>query len=71
MASRWARCSTDHAAFGRNRPNADNVIDCQSLERSLREKPVPTFSQRALAEFRAGRCAHARPARKRAFRVRA
>ncbi|MBM3551345.1 MAG: hypothetical protein FJX45_06140 [Alphaproteobacteria bacterium] len=39
----------DHAAFGRNRPNADNVIDSISLERARREKPVPTFSQRALA----------------------
>ncbi|MBM3562466.1 MAG: glycerol-3-phosphate dehydrogenase [Alphaproteobacteria bacterium] len=38
----------DHAAFGRNRPNADDVIDSKSLERALREKPVPTFSQRAL-----------------------
>ncbi|PWB91670.1 hypothetical protein C5688_03925 [Methylocystis sp. MitZ-2018] len=42
----------DHAAFGRNRPNADNVIDSQSLERALCEKPVPTFSQRALASAR-------------------
>ncbi|MEF3364915.1 double-strand break repair helicase AddA [Methylocystis sp. 9N] len=38
----------DHAAFGRNRPNADNVIDSESLERALREKPASTFSQRAL-----------------------
>ncbi len=38
----------DHAAFGRNRPNADNVIDSKSLERAMCEKPVPTFSQRAL-----------------------
>ncbi|TLG76839.1 hypothetical protein FEV16_08830 [Methylocystis sp. B8] len=40
----------DHAAFGRNRPNADNVIDSKSLERALREKPDSTFSQRALCE---------------------
>ncbi|MBM3561770.1 MAG: hypothetical protein FJX16_03375 [Alphaproteobacteria bacterium] len=40
--------SLDHAAFGRNRPNADNVIDSKSLERARCEKPVPTFSQRAL-----------------------
>ncbi|MEF3367143.1 squalene--hopene cyclase [Methylocystis sp. 9N] len=38
----------DHAAFGRNRPNADNVIDSKSLERASREKPGSTFSQRAL-----------------------
>ncbi len=37
----------DHAAFGRNRPNAENVIDSRSLERAACEKPVPTFSQRA------------------------
>jgi hypothetical protein len=42
------RSLLDHAAFGRNRPNADNVIDSKSLERALREKPVPTFSWRAL-----------------------
>jgi hypothetical protein len=39
----------DHAAFERNRSNADNVIDFNGLERALREKPVPTFSHRALA----------------------
>jgi hypothetical protein len=39
----------DHAAFGPNCPNAENVIDSQGLERALREKPAPTFSQRALA----------------------
>ncbi|MEF3367616.1 high frequency lysogenization protein HflD [Methylocystis sp. 9N] len=39
----------DHAAFGRNRPNADNVIGSKNLERALREKPDSTFSQRALA----------------------
>ena len=38
----------DHAAFERNRSNAENVIDSKSLERASREKPVPTFSQRAL-----------------------
>ncbi|MBM3550839.1 MAG: methyltransferase domain-containing protein [Alphaproteobacteria bacterium] len=47
----------DHAAFGRSRPNADDVIDSSDLERASREKPVSTFSQRALtrhwrAEFR-------------------
>ncbi|MBM3578175.1 MAG: hypothetical protein FJX40_11050 [Alphaproteobacteria bacterium] len=39
----------DHAAFRRNRLNADDVIDSKSLERALREKPASTFSQRALA----------------------
>ncbi|MEF3366501.1 lipid-A-disaccharide synthase [Methylocystis sp. 9N] len=39
----------DHAAFGRNRPNADHVIDSKSLERALSEKPDSTFSRRALA----------------------
>ncbi|MBM3551780.1 MAG: hypothetical protein FJX45_08440 [Alphaproteobacteria bacterium] len=29
-----------------------SVIDSKSLERALREKPVPTFSQRALAPAR-------------------
>ncbi|MCX7899704.1 MAG: hypothetical protein N2444_06435, partial [Methylocystis sp.] len=38
----------DHAAFGRNRPNAENVIDSKSVERALSEKPDSTFSQRAL-----------------------
>ncbi|MBM3576421.1 MAG: hypothetical protein FJX40_01915 [Alphaproteobacteria bacterium] len=38
----------DHAAFGRNRPSANNVIDSKSLERAPCEKPVSTFSQRAL-----------------------
>jgi uncharacterized protein (DUF58 family) len=37
----------DHAAFGQDRPSADNVIDSKSLERALREKPASTFSQRA------------------------
>jgi two-component system sensor histidine kinase UhpB len=40
----------DHAAFGRNRPNVDDVIDSQNLERASREKPDSTFSQRALDE---------------------
>ncbi|HTO80021.1 MAG TPA: hydantoinase/oxoprolinase family protein [Methylocystis sp.] len=38
----------DHAAFERNLSNADNVIDSKSLERASREKPVSTFSHRAL-----------------------
>ena len=38
----------DHAAFERKRSNADNVIDSKSLERALCEKPVSTFSRRAL-----------------------
>ncbi|MBM3561928.1 MAG: hypothetical protein FJX48_01965 [Alphaproteobacteria bacterium] len=42
------RSALDHAAFGRNRPNADNVIDSKRLERALCEKPDSTFSQRAL-----------------------
>ncbi|ARN80899.1 hypothetical protein DSM21852_00430 [Methylocystis bryophila] len=40
--------SLDHDAFERNRSNADNVIDSKVLERDWREKPVPTFSLRAL-----------------------
>jgi LPS-assembly lipoprotein len=36
----------DHAAFGK--PNAENVIDSENSERALRERPVSTFSQRAL-----------------------
>jgi SagB-type dehydrogenase family enzyme len=39
----------DHAAFRRNRLNAENVIDSEKLERALREKPASTFSHRALA----------------------
>jgi len=46
-----AASTLDRAAFGRNRPNAENVIDPKSLERALCEKPAPTFSQRALAGF--------------------
>ncbi|MDR3408567.1 MAG: DNA polymerase Y family protein [Methylovirgula sp.] len=38
----------DHAAIGRNRPVADNVIDSKSMERAYCEKPASTFSQRAL-----------------------
>ena len=34
----------DHAAVGRNRLNADNVIDSKSLEHALCEKPVPFFA---------------------------
>ncbi|MBM3576828.1 MAG: class I SAM-dependent methyltransferase [Alphaproteobacteria bacterium] len=36
----------DHAAFGRDIPNADDVIDSKSLECALREKPGSAFSQR-------------------------
>ncbi|ARN83210.1 hypothetical protein B1812_21395 [Methylocystis bryophila] len=39
----------DHAASRRNRLKAENVIDSKSLERDLCEKPVSTFSHRALA----------------------
>ncbi|ARN81101.1 glycosyltransferase [Methylocystis bryophila] len=39
----------DHAAFRQNRLNAENVIDSKSLERDSCEKPVSTFSHRALA----------------------
>ncbi len=49
LAATRAVGALDHAAFGWNRPNADNVIDSKSLERALREKPDSTFSQRALA----------------------
>jgi len=38
----------DHAAIGRNRPIAENVIDSKSVERAYCEKPASTFSQRAL-----------------------
>jgi hypothetical protein len=41
----------DHPAFRWNRLNAENVIDPESLERALCEKPVSTFSRRALARF--------------------
>ncbi|MBM3563729.1 MAG: hypothetical protein FJX48_11430 [Alphaproteobacteria bacterium] len=47
-----SRRRLDHAAFRRNRPNADDVIDSKSLERALRKKPASTFSQRALAACR-------------------
>jgi DNA-binding CsgD family transcriptional regulator len=39
----------DQAAFRRIRLNADKLIDSNKLERTLREKPVPTFSQRSRA----------------------
>ena len=42
------RRSLDHAAIGRNRPIAENVIDSKSIERASSEKPASTFSQRAL-----------------------
>jgi protein ImuA len=49
------RCGLDHAAFRRNRLNAENVIDSKSVERASSEKPVPTFfASRALAHSRAG-----------------
>ena len=39
----------DHAAFERNRSNAENVIDSKKIERASSEKPVPTFfASRAL-----------------------
>ncbi|ARN81586.1 hypothetical protein B1812_11475 [Methylocystis bryophila] len=41
----------DHAVFRRNRLNTENMIDSESLERDLYEKPVFTFSHRALARF--------------------
>jgi hypothetical protein len=37
----------DHAAFRRNRPNAENVIDSRKLERAIGEKLVSTFTPRA------------------------
>ncbi|HYA80075.1 MAG TPA: MBL fold metallo-hydrolase, partial [Methylocystis sp.] len=43
----------DHAAIGRNRPIAENVIDSKGVERAYGEKPASTFSQRALGEERA------------------
>jgi uncharacterized membrane protein len=49
-----AHPSLDHAAFRRNRPNAENVVDSNSIERAQREKPVPAFSQRALAPLSVG-----------------
>ncbi len=45
-----AENSLDHAAFRRNRLNADDVIDSKSVERALREKPASAFSRRALAQ---------------------
>src|SRR5208283_1506259 len=33
----------DHAAFARNRADAENVIDSQKIERASSEKPVLTF----------------------------
>jgi predicted secreted hydrolase len=45
----WFALHIDHAAFERNRSNADAVIDSKNLERASSEKPVPTFSHRALA----------------------
>ena len=37
----------DHAAFRRNRLNAEDVIDSKKFERASREKPASTYSQRA------------------------
>ncbi|MBI1980169.1 MAG: squalene/phytoene synthase family protein [Methylocystis sp.] len=48
MRLQWWIDALDHAAFGQNRPNADNVIDSESLERALREKPDAAFSRAAL-----------------------
>jgi hypothetical protein len=50
----------DHAAFRRNRLNAENVIDSKKLERDLCEKPASTFSHRALKGFRRRRLVLAR-----------
>ena len=46
--SRTALFLLDHAAFRRNRRNAENVIDSKRRERASCEKPVSTFSHRAL-----------------------
>lgn len=40
----------DLVAFRRNRLSPENPIEFKSIERAQREKPVPTFSLRALAE---------------------
>ncbi|ARN82803.1 hypothetical protein B1812_18805 [Methylocystis bryophila] len=46
----WSRASgLDHAALRRHRLNAENVINSESVERALCEKPVFSFSRRALA----------------------
>ncbi|ARN80842.1 hypothetical protein B1812_06860 [Methylocystis bryophila] len=49
-ASGSAKFHRDHAAFGRNRLSAENVIDSKSLERDLCEKTVSNFSHRALID---------------------
>jgi len=48
VCDRRPRQRLDHAAFRRNRPNADKVIGSNSLGRVRREKSVSAFSQRAL-----------------------
>jgi spermidine synthase len=42
------RAALDHATFRRNSLNAENVIDSKNVKRASGEKPLPTFSQRAL-----------------------
>jgi glycosyltransferase involved in cell wall biosynthesis len=37
------RLRSDHAAFRRNRPNEENVIDSKKLERTSGEKPATSF----------------------------
>ncbi|BDV40758.1 hypothetical protein [Methylocystis bryophila] len=53
----------DHAAFGRNRLNAEHVIDSKSLELDSREKPASTFSHRALAAPQTPEALVAKPAK--------
>ena len=48
------RNCSDHAALERNRSNAENSIVFGGLERASSEKPVPTFSQRALVAVALG-----------------
>ncbi|MBM3577343.1 MAG: hypothetical protein FJX40_06695 [Alphaproteobacteria bacterium] len=53
--------AVDHAAFGRNRPNADNVIDSQSLERALCDRRAlrKTAQELGVAEWHVHFCADA------------
>ncbi|SFI84346.1 alpha-glucosidase [Bosea sp. OK403] len=50
LADGYGARGQDHVAFGRNRPNAKNMIDSKSLEHCSRKKPVPIFSRNALGE---------------------
>ncbi|POR53097.1 alpha-amylase family glycosyl hydrolase [Bosea psychrotolerans] len=50
IADGYGARGPDHVAFGRNRPNAKNVIDSWGLEHCSSEKPVPAFSRNALGE---------------------